>query len=270
MKKLLILVLVVLSVLLSACGSKEGLLKEGQIRIATSPDYAPYEFVDLNKTGNEKFLGSDIELMKFIAREMGVTLVIEEMSFESTLMAVQTGKVDLAISGFSWTPKRSQSFNMSIGYFGEGDGDQQVLILKENMDKFTNLQSLNDPKVKIVAQSGSIQEEFVDVQLPNATKQLVSDLDVALSLVLNKTVDALAISSNAAEVRMSNNDKLAVVSENFDVESHGFVAVAKKGNDELIDIINDIIQKSIDQNLYAGWLETAKAMASSLGEDINE
>lgn len=270
MKKIVVLVMVVLSVLLSACSTKEGLLKEGEIRIATSPDYAPYEFIDLNKTGNEKYLGSDVELMRYIAKEMGVTLIIEEMTFEATLMAVQSGKVDLAISGFSWTPKRSLNFNMSTGYFGEGDGDQQVLILKENEDKFTNLASLNKSSVKIVAQSGSIQEEFVDVQLPNATKQLVSDLDVALSLLLNKTVDALAISSNAADVRIGNNDNLTVVKENFDVQSHGFVAVAKKGNDKLINEINEIIEKVTSEDLYTKWLDEAKKQAALLGEEIND
>lgn len=270
MKKVLILVLVVLSVLLSACSSKEGLLKEGQITIATSPDYAPYEFVDLNKSGDEKYLGSDIELMRYIANELGLTLIIEEMTFEATLMAVQTSKVDLAISGFTWTPKRAQSFNMSDGYFGEGDGEQQVLILKENANKFSDLKSLNNSNVKIAAQSGSIQEEFVDVQLPNASKQLVSDLDIALSLLLNKTVDALAISSNAADVRINNNDKLTVVDENFDVESEGFVAVAKKGNDELIAQVNEIIKKVVDSGLYSQWLEEAKIQAANLGEEINE
>lgn len=272
MKKLLVLFLLAISaVFLTSCKSnKEGLIKEGVLKVATSPDYAPYEFVDLSKTGQEKFLGSDVELMKFIAEKMGVKLEIVEMQFDAALMAVQTGNVDIAIEGLSWTPKRAQNFELSLGYYGSGDGDQQVLILKENLSKFPTLESLNKSTVKVGAQAGSIQEEYVDAQLPKAKKELITDLDVALSLLLNKKIDALAISSNAADVRISKNDNLTVVPENFVGEDGAFVVAARKGNKLLINQINEIIQEVLENNLYPQWLEEATRKAIELGEEINE
>lgn len=269
MKKLFSVLLVIIALVsLSSCKKVSGLLNEGVIKIATSPDYAPYEFVDINKTGIDKFVGSDIDLMKYIADKMGVKLEIEEMSFEACLMAVQTQKVDIAISGFSWTPKRALNFEMSKGYFGEGDGEQQLLILKSNAEKFKTLADLNKPEVKVGAQAGSIQEEYVDVQLPKANKNIITDLDVALSLLLNGTIDALAISEHAAEVRMSSNSNLTVVSENFVTTTAGFVVVGKKGNQKLIVEINGYIDEVVEKNLYSTWLANAKALAIELGQEI--
>ncbi len=270
MKKILVvLMLLTCTLFLASCGqTKEGLIKEGYLKVATSPDYAPYEFLDLSKTGNDKFVGSDIELMKYIAEKLNLELVIVEMQFDAALAAVQTGKVDIAIEGLSWTPKRAQTFELSNGYFGSGDGDQQLLILKDNQSKFVDLASLNKSNVKVAAQAGTIQEEYVDTQLPNARKELVTDLDIAVSLLLTKKIDALAISSYSAEVRVSKNDKLAVVAENFVSNDSGYVIAAKKGNKLLIDQINTVLEDVVKQNLYSKWLEEATLKAIELGQDI--
>jgi polar amino acid transport system substrate-binding protein len=270
-KKIIYLVLLMLTVVgLSGCKKSEGLFDEKYLIVATSPDYAPYEFVDLTKEGIDRYVGADVELMKYIANKLGVELQIQEMTFDTCLMAIQTNKVDLAISGFSWTPRRAESYEMSTGYFGQGDGEQQLLILSSNSDKFKTLADLNVRKVKVAAQSGSIQEEFVDVQLPNATKQVLTDLDLAVSLLLNGTIDAVAISEHVAEVRVANNNALAVVKENFVVDAAGFVAVAKKGNEQLINKINEIIAEILEQELYTKWLDDAKALAIQLGQEIIE
>lgn len=68
--------------------------------LVISPDYAPYEFIDLEKMGqgDEQYVGSDIELAKYIADSLGVELVIQPMDFDSVLAAVSEGKCDIAIS----------------------------------------------------------------------------------------------------------------------------------------------------------------------------
>jgi ABC-type amino acid transport substrate-binding protein len=269
MKKLFSIVLLIIALVsLTSCKKVDGLLEDGVLKVATSPDYAPYEFLDLNKTDMNQFVGSDVELMKYLAEKMGVKLEIHQMTFEACLMAVQAQEVDIAISGFSWTPKRANNFEMSIGYFGEGDGEQQLLILKSNAEKYQTLADLNKANVKVGAQAGSIQEEYVDVQLPKASKQVITDLDVALSLLLNGSIDALAISEHAAEVRVLNNNNLTVVSENFVTTTTGFVVVGKKGNKTLINQINSYIEEVTSQNLYAQWLNDAKALAAALGEEL--
>lgn len=271
MKKLFLFIIILLhSFILSGCTNKQGLLDEKYLIVATSPDYAPYEFIDTSKTGIDKYVGADIELMKYIANALNVTLKIEEMAFDACLTAVQTNKVDISISGFSWTPRRDQNYLLSESYFGEGDGAQQILILSSKANEYTQLADLNKSTIRVGAQSGSIQEELVDLYISKASKQLVTDLDMAVSLLLNGTIDALAISEHAAFVRMANNQNLTILDESFDVPNVGNVVVAKKGNEALMIQINDIIREVVTLDLYATWLEEAKTLAAALGEEIND
>ncbi|HEY8445369.1 MAG TPA: transporter substrate-binding domain-containing protein [Bacilli bacterium] len=269
MKRIVSFILLFSLLLLSGCAKNGKLLNDKYLIVATSPDYAPYEFIDTTKTGMDRYVGADVELMKYIANEMGLELKIEEMSFETCLVAVQTKKVDIAISGFSWTPRRAENYELSNTYFGEGDGLQQILILKENSDKFKTLDDLNKSTVKVGAQTGSLQEELVDTQLPKAKKELVTNLDMAISFLLSGTIDALAISEYAANVRLEANDALQLLPQNFDTPLIGNVVVAKKGNIELIEEINTIIDKVLEQNLYNQWMEEAIELANELGEDID-
>ena len=53
-------------------------------------------------------MGVDIELAKEIAKDLGVKLVVKNMSFDSLLVALETRKVDMVISGLTPTPERKK------------------------------------------------------------------------------------------------------------------------------------------------------------------
>ena len=88
----------------NASGQLKSILDKGTLVIATSPDYPPAEFVD--EEGN--IFGSEIELAKYVASCLGVELQIEAMDFNGTLVAIDTGKVDMAFSGYGWKKDRAE------------------------------------------------------------------------------------------------------------------------------------------------------------------
>ena len=77
-------------------------LKAGKFVIGTSPDFAPMEFKDVS-SGKTEFVGSDIELAKYIADKLGVELEIKAMEFSAIQQAVASGTIDAGISGFAYT-----------------------------------------------------------------------------------------------------------------------------------------------------------------------
>ena len=142
MKKALAIIMaaaMAMTALTGCSGSKsklEAIKEAGVIKMATSPDFAPMEFVDLSKSGQDKYVGFDVSLAKFIAEEMGMELEIMPMSFDACQAAVSTGKVDMSISGFSYTPERAENYNLSDYYYaGENETEQTVIALKENAGK---------------------------------------------------------------------------------------------------------------------------------------
>ena len=78
----------------AADNSLEQIQKKGVLVMGTSPDYPPYEF-QATVNGKSKIVGMDVQIGKQVAKDLGVKLKIKSMSFDSLLVALQTGKVDM-------------------------------------------------------------------------------------------------------------------------------------------------------------------------------
>ena len=145
-----------------------------EIVVAMSPDFAPMEFVDLSRSGDDQYVGYDVLLAKYIANHLGKKLVIKPMSFDAVMTAVQTGNADMGISGFSWTAERAENYFITDWYeAGENETEQVVITTAENEGKLTDAASFEG--LKVGAQGGSLQELLVKEQLPGAECVLMTD-----------------------------------------------------------------------------------------------
>ena len=125
MKRRFVPFLIVLAVVfvLSACGPNKSsnhldqIKKNGTIKVGTSADYPPFESVD--SSGNK--VGFDIDLMTEIAKRIGVKLEWVDMPFDSLIAAVQSGKIDVAISAFNYSAERDQKVDFTEAYFTSED-----------------------------------------------------------------------------------------------------------------------------------------------------
>ena len=85
----------------------------GKLTVATSPDFAPYEFYAVGEDGTPKLAGFDIALAEYIANELGLELEIVPVDFDGVLMELQTKAVDLGVAGLSPDPKRESIMDFS-------------------------------------------------------------------------------------------------------------------------------------------------------------
>lgn len=246
------------------------ILETGKITMATSPDFAPNEFIDLTKTGQESYVGSDIELGKYIANKLGVELVIEAMDFSACQAAVSSGSVDMAISAFAWKEDRAESMGLSDFYnMEDSDGKSQgILVLKENADKYKTAADFSGKVV--AAQNGALQSELVVSQLPEDVKlESITSLNDAVLMLITGKIDALAVASDNGEAFAKNYDEITMSDFYFDYTSQGNVVAVKKGEDELLNKINEIIAEVNKNALYPQWKADAISLANKLGIDMN-
>ncbi|MBR5340970.1 MAG: transporter substrate-binding domain-containing protein [Erysipelotrichaceae bacterium] len=144
----------------NATGVLANILKKGVMSIATSPDYPAAEFI----TEDGTVYGCEMMLAKYVADCLGVALKIETMDFNAVLTAVDTGKVDIAFSGFGWKADRAEAFELSVGYVGDDSVTYHTLIVPA--DQADNYHSLSDFVGKhIVAQASSLQQMYVEDQI---------------------------------------------------------------------------------------------------------
>lgn len=268
MKKIILGLLVILVFSLVACSKEntrlEKVLEKGELVIITSPDYAPFEFIDPSKTGDDKYIGADIELMKYIAKELGVSLKLEVADFNTTLASLALGTVDLAISGYTYEDERAENYELSIPYYNEGK--QGVLVLKENYENLNTKEKLNT-NIKIGAQAGSMQADYVS-QLENAKLENFLAIPDGITALDSKIISGISISKKVANIIMEKHpQKYEFVEGVFEVdeESTAMYVIAKKNETLLIEKINEIIEKVVAEGLYSIWDEEATIKAIELG-----
>ena len=274
MKKLLVMFLLVLSfAFMTGCKEEkiEGLIEQGKLYVGTSTDYAPYEFVDLTKTGQDKYVGSDIELAKAIADKYDLELVIKVMAFDVVLTALDTNKIDVAISGFTYEEDRAANYLFSNSYFDEGEGDQILVFNKDKKDIYTSLEAMNNSNVKVGAQNGSVQQGLVEAQLPNANKIFFEDINNALTALNAGQYDAVALAATAATslLTAATNSELMMSEFKFEMDDSCLYVIMKKGNTALCEKVNPVCDKAA-AGLYQTWVNAAQELFDKLGDNAGE
>lgn len=285
MKKLtaMLLTATVLAGLLAGCGKttdpnptqSDGPVTEfttveaGKLTVALSPDFAPMEFVDVTKTGQDQFVGFDPTLARYIAAELGLELVITPMDFNACQTAVSMGSVDMAISGFSWTAPRAENYNLSDTYHaGDNEDGQTLICMKSAGDKYKDAPNVEG--LRAGAQGASLQEIMVTEQLPNAELVRYQDITMGVMQLRNGDFDVMAVADGNAEALIAANPDVALTGFDFEVDEKytDNLILLKKGNDVLTEKVNEILAKAKAAGLYEGWYDEAKELAN-IGTEVS-
>ncbi|MHC1511201.1 ABC transporter substrate-binding protein/permease [Pediococcus pentosaceus] len=229
------------------------IMKRGYIVLGTSPDYAPYEF-QTTSNNKSKDVGMDISVAKDIADDLGVKLKIKNMDFDSLLVALQTGKVDMVLSGMNPSTARRKSVDFSDVYY---KGGQSILINKKDAGIYKNKDSFKHKK--IAAQTGSIQYNLAKKQIDGAiVSGIQKGADLILALQTNK-VEGVVMEKPTAEAYAANNSGIKVIQGGFTLnDDETSTAVAMPKNSPVLrKKINTTISKIKAKNLLSQYLKEA-------------
>lgn len=280
MKKIVSLILALAMILAcTACGGSEqksaaapanrleSIKAKGYIEVATEPYFAPMEFIDPSKSGDEQYQGCDIKLMQAIADELGVTLKIVPLDFAAVLSGITTGKYDMAISAIAYNPERAENMNLSnvIQISDDGYG---FLVRTEDLGKYQSPADLKD--VIVATQSGSVQQGLYnsDVKECKELKLFSSMTDAYLAVQEGRADVCICSTDSAALYAEANGGKLAVDTFRFTIDPNmngTVVALPKEGTDELMEVVNKVVDQYREDGTYNQWMEEAKVQAKALG-----
>ena len=275
MKKAL-LIFVVLAVTVFAFASVqakadrlEQIKEKGYIDFCTEPYWAPNEFIDPSKTGDEQYVGSDIELAKMIAEKLGVDLKINPLDFSAVLIGTADGKCDMAISAIAWSPTREMAMRLSNGYSFDDTVGYGFLVREADVDKYTSIEDLKDATV--ITQSGSVQEAIYNQYCGNAKNfKLVANMTDAYLAVAENKADVCITAISSGELYAEANGGLAVPDFKFDTDpqmSATVIATPMDGTESLMEVINEVVAEVVESGIYEEWNESYKEYAKSLGLD---
>ncbi|HEM5473162.1 TPA: transporter substrate-binding domain-containing protein [Streptococcus suis] len=264
MKKILALAATVLAGLtLAACSSTSSqsaldkIKEKGTLVVATSPDYAPFEFQAL-VDGKNEVVGADIMLAQKIADELGVKLEVSAMSFDNVLSSVQNGKADIAIAGLSYSEDRAKVFDFSESYYQISD---VLLIKKDSADSLTSIDAMSGKTLAV--QKGSTQEAYAQENISQANLISLTLMGEAVNELKSGKVDAILMDSPVAAGYVSQNSDLAVASVEFPtIDENSKVIALPKGSAELKTAIDKAIAEVKASGEFDTFLEKAATYTS--------
>ena len=234
----------------------------GKIKVGTEATYPPYEYLD----DNAEMVGCDIWLAKQIAEAIGVELEMVDMGFDGIIPAVASGQIDMGLAAFTVTPERAEVIDFSNQY----EVSRQLLIVKAgNASVYADKESLSG--LKVGAQLGTIQSNLVESALPDCELfELPTYPELGLETI-NGNIAGFVVDSAVGEsmVAASNGD-LEVSEFEFTAEeaSFGKAAVLKKESADLLDAVNEVIDRVVEDGSYQAAYD--EAVAASGVEEAEE
>ena len=217
---------------LTACG---GSSKGDALTFGTNAEFPPFEYVTSNGAIGESD-GIDMAIAKQIAEDNGMTAAVENMEFDSLLVALQNGQIDAVIAGMTATDERRETVDFSTPYYTA----TQVMIVKEDSD-ITSAADMADKKICVI--QGYTGE--VCVQDMGYTYEAFKKGTEAVMELTNGKCDVVVIDSATAQKYVSDNEGLKIVEDPSAFASEEYAIAVQKGNTELLDKINKTIDKML-------------------------
>ncbi|EVX78546.1 amino acid ABC transporter, permease/substrate-binding protein, partial [Staphylococcus aureus F68118] len=186
-------------------------------------------------------------------------LKIVNMSFDSLLGALKTGKIDIIISGMTSTPERKKQVDFSDSYMMTKN---IMLVKKDKVNEYKDIKDFNNKKVG--AQKGTEQEKIAQTEIENASITSLSRLpDVILALKSGK-VEGAVVEKPVAEAYLKQNPKLGISNVKFNEEEKDTVIAVPKDSPKLLSQINKTIKEVKDKGLIDKYMTNA---ANAMNDD---
>ena len=215
----------------------EAIRNRGVLRVGTAGDYKPMSFLD-PETGT--YWGFDTELAEDLAASLGVEIEYVPTSWPTLMEDTQAGKFDLAICGITITDARKEQALMSEGYLENG---KTVLCRAEDAYKYTSLEAMNRPEVRVMENPGGLNEKFARENLPDATL-IIHEINQEIpGLVASGEADIMITEVMEAGYYVGQDSRLAapLIYEPFTNGQLGILM--PKGSEDLLEYVNGFLEE---------------------------
>lgn len=226
--------------------------------VGVSADYAPFEFMYPDAGGNMVYGGIDISVAQYVADEMGLTMQVENMSFDNLLASLDKGDFDIVLSAMEATPERLENADFSDPYYT--DVPPAILVKADKADQYKTLADFSGKYVG--AQTATTKLDMVNDMEGVTPVPLSSVLELVNELVYNK-VDAILVDGGVAQQYADANPDLVIAEASSELgEAAPYcIAVAKGDPKGLLDDINAAIAKMAAENKIETFLADADSLA---------
>ncbi|MGW3565476.1 ABC transporter substrate-binding protein [Streptomyces sp. NPDC000941] len=223
--------------------------QSGTLRVGMSPDFPPMEYLD-EKTHD--VVGVDVQLANALGKQLGVKVEIVQQSFDQLLNSVQTGRVDIVMSGLSDTVERQKTVDF-VDYFGS---QGRFYTLQAKAAKYTKPGNVCG-KTLAVSKKTDYYEQAVDYNKQyctgagkSAIKLLPTDSGSAARLQLEQGRADIAVQGGENLAYFEKQDPAKYEPVLAPLESTPFGIVIKKGDSKMSGAILKAMKALVKDGTY--------------------
>ena len=221
----------------AALNAPDAIRERGVLRVGTAGDYKPMSFLD-PETGT--YWGFDTELAEDLAASLGVEIEYVPTSWPTLMEDTLAGKFDLALCGITITDARKEQALMSEGYLENG---KTVLCRVEDAEKYTSLEAINRPEVRVMENPGGQNEKFARENLPDATL-IIHDVNQEIpGLVASGEADVMITEVMEAGYYVGQDSRLAAPLMDDPFTSGQLGILMPKGSEGLLEVVNNFLEE---------------------------
>jgi ABC-type amino acid transport substrate-binding protein len=232
----------------AAASSDDSLAKikaKGKLVVGMNAEFAPFEFHTM-ADGKDAIAGFDMDLAKEIAKDMGVQLEVKELAFDALLAALQSGQIDVIISGMSATEERRKSVDFSEVYYR---ATQSLLTTKENVGKFNSFSDVKNYKIGL--QLSSLQDKLMTALIPDGKFTKIESMTTLFLSLKSKQIDGIVTAKVVCQMAIAANPEFVIAEkvtiDDSSLNSPGVAVAFKKGSASLKSQIDGTV-KRLDQS----------------------
>ncbi len=204
--------------------------ESGKLVVGTNLPYPP--IISYDDSG--EIVGFDVDLIKEIAKDMNLDVEIINFPWEGIFDRLDTGEIDVIINAITITPERSEKYLFSAPYLNAG----QTIVTRTEIADIENPDDLRGRNVSVLEDTTS-----EDAALEYNDREFVfgyADHALATQSLLNGETEAMIVDLVVGVNTANDNPSLKLIEGSLTEEYYGIVA--KKGNDALMDEINDVLR----------------------------
>ena len=197
--------------------------------------------------------GYDVQIAKRIAEELGMEPVAVKMDFGALVDSLNNGTIDIICAGMSVTPERAESADFTDSYID----DEVIIVVKKDSD-YADATKLSDfSGASVLGQKDTFYDDLIE-EIPDVNHMTpVATVPLVVDAIENGTCDAITFSSMSLPNLLENYPDLMKVEleegEGFSDPSNPDNAAIAKGQDEMLDRLNEIIAGITEEERLEMW-----------------
>ena len=245
----------------SADDSLAKIKAKGRLVVGVNADFAPFEFHAMIN-GKDTVVGFDMDLAKEIAKDMGVELELKELSFDALLTTLQSGQIDVIISGMSATEERRKTVDFSNVYY---QGVQTLLTTKGNLSKFNSFSDLKDKKIGL--QLSSLQDKLMTSLIPDGKYTKIESMNTLFLSLKSNQIEGIVTTKIVCQMAIAANPDFViaekVVIDDSSLKSPGVAVALRKNSPALQTQLNSTVKRLNDSGQMQKYVDAAALLAGA-------